>query len=85
MNDAVEKKKEQEKENQEKFAVQIVYNGVTKSLEVEGNKHATRVLIRCGVPNTCSLARYHAATSVPVTPFLTMGFTATRVAYQRGE
>jgi hypothetical protein len=46
MNDTVEKRKEQEKENQEKFAVQIVYNGVTKPLEVERNQHVTVVLQR---------------------------------------
>ena len=46
MNDTVEKKKERGKENQEKFAVQIVYNGVTKPLEVERNQHITVVLQR---------------------------------------
>jgi len=46
MNETVEKRKEQEKENQEKFAVQIVYNGVTKPLEVERNQHITVVLQR---------------------------------------
>ena len=46
MNDTVEKRKEQEKENYEKFAVQIVYNGITKPLEVERNQHITVVLQR---------------------------------------
>jgi hypothetical protein len=46
MNDTVEKRKEQEKENQDKFAVQIVYNGVTRPLEVERNQHVTVVLQR---------------------------------------
>jgi hypothetical protein len=42
MNDIVEKEKEQK----EKFAVQIVYNGVTRPLEVEPEQHITAVLQR---------------------------------------
>jgi hypothetical protein len=45
MKDTVEKEKE-EKEKNEKFAVQIVYNGVTKPLEVEPEQHITAVLQR---------------------------------------
>jgi hypothetical protein len=46
MNDTVENVKEHEKGSHKQFAVQIVYNGVTKPLEVEKNQHVTAVLQR---------------------------------------
>jgi len=46
MNDTVENGKEREIGNDKQFAVQIVYNGVTKPLEVERNQLVTVVLQR---------------------------------------
>jgi hypothetical protein len=43
MNDIVEREKEK-KENPKKFTVEIVYNGVTKPLEVESEQRITAVL-----------------------------------------
>lgn len=65
MNDTVEKRKEQEKENQEKFAVQIVYNGVTKPLEVDRNQHVTVVLQRSSNEQSLSLESRKTHTSCP--------------------
>jgi hypothetical protein len=44
MNDTVHKDKDQQENKEKKFTVQIVYNGVTKSLEVELEQHITTVL-----------------------------------------
>ena len=44
MNDTVEKEKEQKEKDQKRFTVEIVYNGVTKSLEVELEQRIAAVL-----------------------------------------
>jgi len=44
MNDTVEQEKEQKEKDQKKFKVEIVYNGVTKPLEVELEQSITAVL-----------------------------------------